>query len=87
MCSTRERVYNGLCISTRVPSITPSVFEMVDFVFLDILTRDRPGIPIPIHFTFGIGIPFRVPARVHKPDPIPFSNLFLILIPGSDCKK
>ena len=34
--------------------------------------RDRPEISIPIHFTFGIGIPFRVPARVHQPVPIPF---------------
>ena len=35
----------------------------------------------------GIGIPFRVPARVHKPAPIPFPIFLKIPIPGSDCKK
>ena len=35
-------------------------------ILFNVMRRDRQGITIPIHFTLGIWIPFRVPARVIK---------------------
>jgi len=54
--------------------LSPPPYRYVSRVYRN-RPRDRLGIPILIYFTLGIGITFRVPARVHKPVPIPFPNL------------